>query len=81
MGKIITIKVPDWVGEEFIKRIEALVEEELERAFSVGRVGRETYLRFVETYSTTEDVTLDDEEELLREMRKKERARVDDGHT
>ena len=81
MGKIITIKVPDWVGEDFIKRIEALVEEEIERAFSVGRVDRETYLRFVETYGTTEDVTLENEEKLLREMRNRERARVDDSYT
>ena len=42
---------------------------------------RETYLRLVETYGTTEDVILENEEELLREIRKKERARVDDSYT
>jgi len=66
MGKVITIRVPDWVGDDFVKRIEKLVEEEVERAFSSGRVDRETYLRFVETYSTTEDVLLENDEELLR---------------
>jgi len=35
----------------------------------IWKVDRETYLRFVETYGTTEDVTLENEEELLREMR------------
>ena len=80
MGKVITIRVPDWVGDDFIKRIERMVEEEIERAFASGRVDRETYLRFVETYSTTEDVLLENDEELLAEMRKKEKARINDSY-
>jgi len=80
MGKVITIRVPDWVGEDFVRRVEQLVEEEIERAFASGRVDRETYLRFIETYSTTEDVLLENDEDLLSEMRKKEKARVNGGH-
>ena len=80
MGKVITIRVPDWVGDDFVKRVEKLVEEEVERAFRSGRVDRETYLKFVETYGSTEGVFLENEEKLLEEMRKRERARVDGGH-
>ena len=80
MGKVITIRVPDWVGDDFVKRIEKLVEEEIERAFRSGRVDRETYLKFGETYGSTEGVFLENEEKLLEEMRKRERARVDGGH-
>jgi len=80
MGKVITIRVPDWVGEDFVRRVERLVEEEIERAFASGRVDRETYLRFIETYSTTEDVLLENDEDLLSEMRKKEKAGANGGH-
>ena len=80
MGKVITIRVPDWVGDDFVKRVEKLVEEEVERAFRSVRVDRETYLKFVETYGSTESVFLENEEKLLEEMRKRERARVDGGH-
>ncbi|BAD86185.1 hypothetical protein TK1996 [Thermococcus kodakarensis KOD1] len=76
MGKVITIRVPDWVSEDFVRRVERLVEEEIERAFASGRVDRETYLRFIETYSTTDDVLLENDEEMLSEMRKKEKARI-----
>ncbi len=69
MGRVITIRVPDWVGDDFIRRIERMVEEEIEKTFASGRVDRETYLRFVETYSTTEDVLLENDEELLAKMR------------
>ena len=80
MGKVITIRVPDWVGDDFVKRIEKLIEEEIERAFSSGRVDRETYLKFVETYGSTESVFLENEEKLLEEMRKREKARADASH-
>ncbi|WP_297507292.1 hypothetical protein [Thermococcus sp.] len=80
MGKVITIRVPDWVGDDFVKRIEKLIEEEIERAFSSGRVDRETYLKFVETYGSTESVFLENEEKLLEEMRKREKARADGSH-
>ncbi len=80
MGKVITIRVPDWVSDDLVKRIEKLIEEEIERAFSSGRVDRETYLKFVETYGSTESVFLENEEKLLEEMRKREKARADASH-
>ena len=69
MGRVITIRVPDWVGDDFIRRIERMVEEEIEKTFASGRVDKETYLRFVETYNTTKDILLENDEELLAEMR------------
>ena len=80
MGKVITIRVPDWVGDDFVKRVEKLIEEEIERAFRSGRVDRETYLKFTEAYGTTESVFLENEEKVLEEMRKRERARIDGSH-
>lgn len=41
MGKVITIRVPNWVGEDFMERIERPAKEEIDRAFAPQESGWE----------------------------------------
>ena len=76
MGKVV-IEVPDWVSREMIKRrVEEIIIAETEKMFSKGRVDRETYKRFLKFYSKEENVELPNEEEKLKEIRKREKERT-----
>jgi hypothetical protein len=80
MGKIIQIEVPEEVAK-FIEKnarlkekiVKKIIEETVyDKMIKEGKVSKEVINFLVQE----EDVSLEDEEEILREIKKKERERV-----
>ena len=80
MPKQIVIEVPDWVNSKIIEDLKRMLIEVLEEKMKGDKVDIDLYrIYFALKYPKTKNVEfeLDEELRMLREMREKERKRVE----
>jgi len=80
MPKQIVIEVPDWVNSKTVENLKRMLIEVLEEKMKNDRVDIDLYrIYFALKYPESKNVEFDLDEELnlLKEMREKERKRIE----
>ena len=80
MPKQIVIEVPDWVNSKIVEDLKKMLTEVLEEKMKSDKVDIDLYrIYFALKYPESKNVKfeLDEELKMLREMREKERKRIE----
>ena len=80
MPKQIVIEVPDWVNSKIVEDLKKMLTEVLEEKMKSDKVDIDLYrIYFALIYPESKNVKfeLDEELKMLREMREKERKRIE----